>query len=747
MTGTFFRNLVFLTFLGSFLLAGTSVSASQVSGVVLSYSDDSPVAGARVQVLHTGISVVTDEEGRFYLDGDLLDGDFLDGDFAADIVLRINHPFFMTWESSKPPGDDEWVIKLAPLVHDVEEVLVTDVAETRNLLDSEPAASLGGQELQRNLGGTIAATMGDMPSVTQRSMGPAPARPVVRGLDGNRLLVLEDGTSTGDLSASSPDHAVIVEPLLASRIDLVRGPAAFQYGANVIGGAIDVVRGPLPDGSIQEWGGVAGVQYESVNEGRAGQVGFTGREGNILFKGDAVVRRTGDMNTPVGVLRNTDGDGWEISGGTGWTSNQAELAFAAGRVEANYGIPGGFLGGHPNGVGIELERTRYDGHVLLWNTLGLEQIEVLGSYKSYYHEEIEAAGACGVAFGLLTYDALVRARVAEGHLLGGTVFGLSYQNRDLATACLSFLPRTEEESFGGFAFRSWDLGAMALEAAVRWDHRSITPASEEYNKAGFIRERNFDGASGSLAASWPFAENQRLRAIMSRTYQPPAIEELFSEGPHLAAYSYEVGNADLGAERSLGWELEYHLENERTHLKAAAFYYDIDGYIFAADTGELEYGPGEEGFLSLYRYKGLDARLTGAELSAGVLLTPHWSLKATGSYVRGDLFHQESDHLPRIPPLVGHLDCLWSRGGSRVTVTMRGAAPQDQLGEFEESTAGWWTLDMGFEKEIYQGRWQHIIVLRGSNLLDTEYRNHLSRIKSIMPEAGRGISLVYRIHY
>ncbi len=720
------------------VLVASAAWAQQITGTVRSADDGEPIAGAVVRLLKTGRSVTTSAGGRFSLA--VVGGDSLS--------LRVEHPSFVSWERRVRLGDREIAVVLERRLYIAEEVVVTANRETDSFVEADPAARLAGPDLRRRLGGTLAATMADLPSVAQRSMGPAPARPVVRGLDGNRLLVLEDGTSTGDLSASSPDHAVIVEPLLTSRIELVRGPAAFQYGSNVIGGAIDVRRGALPGGDIGGWSASAGTQLESVNDGVAGQIGLVGREGSFVFKGDAVGRRTGNLTTPTGVLDNTSSDGWDVTAGSAWTSDRFELAGAAGRFEAGYGIPGGFMGGHPNGVDIELERSRYDGRLLARNVgLGIDHVEALGSYKRYYHEEIESTGICGVSFGLVTYDAIARAKVSDGGFLGGAVFGVSVQHRDLATACLSFLPHTEEQSIGGFGYQSWKLGKFDLEGAMRWDRRVVTPAHADTNKAGIIRTRTFDGFSGSVSGNWHLGEHNRLRAIVSRTFQAPAVEELFSEGPHLAAYSYEIGDADLGAERSWGSELEYQIGTDRLSLAVAAFYYSIDGYIYAADTGEIEYGPGEEGYLSRYQYAGLDAGLMGAEMSCGVRADDTWSLQATASHVRGELTGVNASPLPRIPPLSGHVDVIRKGRSTRAILTARGAARQERLGEFEEPTAGWFTFDASYEWELFRGGWYHTIVFRGENLMNQEYRNHLSRIKSIMPEAGRGVSLVYRVYY
>jgi len=720
------------------VLAASAAWGQQVAGSVLSADGGEPVAGAVVRLLETGRTVTTAADGRFSFAGTGSDS----------LSLRVEHPMFVRWERRIRSGAREIEIVLERCQYVADEVVVTADRGAGDFVEAEPAERLAGADLRRRLGGTLAATMADLPSVAQRSMGPAPARPVVRGLDGNRLLVLEDGTSTGDLSASSPDHAVIVEPLLTSRIELVRGPAAFQYGSNVIGGAIDVRRGALPGGDIDGWSASAGTQLESVNEGVAGQIGLIGREGSFVFKGDAVGRRTGDLTTPAGELDNTSSDGWDLTAGSAWTSDRIELAGAVGRFEAGYGIPGGFMGGHTHGVDIEIERSRYDGRLLVQNAgLGFDRVEVLGSYKRYYHEEIESTGICGVSFGLVTYDAIARAKVAEGGLLGGAAFGVSAQHRDLATACLSFLPHTEEQSIGGFGYQSWNLGRFDLEGAVRWDRRVVTPAYADTNKAGIIRTRTFNGFSGSASGSWHLDAHNRVRAIVSRTFQPPAVEELFSEGPHLAAYSYEIGDADLGAEHSWGSELEYQAGTDQLSLAVAAFYYDIDGYIFAADTGELEYGPGEEGYLSRYQYAGLDAVLKGAEMSCGVRADDTWSLQATVSHVRGALTGVTASPLPRIPPLSGHVDLIRKGKSARAILTARGAARQERLGEFEEPTAGWFTFDASYEWEFFRGGLYHTIVVRGENLMNQEYRNHLSRIKSIMPEAGRGLSLVYRVYY
>ncbi len=716
----------------------TGALAAQSEGVarrgrVVSALDGQPVVGAVVQPVDGGRSVVTGPDGSFELvahrDGPLR--------------VRVTGAGFQAWAGELGADVGTRDIALTPTVYWDEGVSVIGDAAVQAGRVAEPALSLEGPALRRELGTTVAASLAAQPGVAVRSMGPAPARPVIRGLDGHRLLVLEDGASTGDLSATSPDHAVVVEPLVASRVEILRGPAALTLGSNVIGGAVDVRRDALPVDPVTAWSGQAGARLGSVTNGVDGQLGASGPLGPLRVKADVVGRRSGDLRAPGRRLANTDGWGWDATGGVGLGGGWGHAAVTAGRVEAGYGIPGGFLGGHPNGVDIELERTRVDGVVELERPMrGLADLRVTSSTKSYYHRELESSGVCGVAFGLVTHDVGVQAR-----LDGGAVVGLSGQYRDFDTACLSFVPRTEETSLGAYLWDRWRPGRFELQAALRWDQRRVAPAVVDSNKAGVIRTRRFNGASASVSVAWPRDAAHGFGGSLTRSFQPPAIEELFAEGPHLAAYSYEIGNADLDSERGLGWELEYRLQLPSVHGTVAVFRYDVDGYVHAVDTGETEWGPSDEGFLSRYQFRGQDARLTGVEASASWRLDERWQLGATASRVEGSLTEGAGGALPRIPPLNGHLDLTWERPGWFARATVRGASRQDRLGEFESGTAGYLAADLAVEWSRLAGNRFHVVMLRFENILDAEYRNHLSRIKSIAPEAGRGIAVMYRVHF
>ncbi len=605
---------------------------------------------------------------------------------------------------------------------------------------------LEGPELRRNLGSTIASTMSTQTGVAERSMGAAPARPVLRGLDNYRVLVLEDGGTVGDISATSPDHAVTIESLHAKRIEVVRGPAALMYGATAAAGVVNVVHDYVPTEHLDAWQATATVNATSANNGRAIQGRVDGPVGPFTSMADASARGGDDIETPVGTLVNTGIETYGMSTGIGIVRERGHAGASASLYRSDYGIPGGFMGGHPNGVDIHIEREHLEGKAeRRFENQRAEQADIQASYSRFYQEERETDDACGVGFGVVTYAVEPRARMRLGRA-GRVTLGAHGEFRDFAQACFTFLPRTDETSLAAFAYDEWQGEHVALRAALRYDARSVQPAEREENAAGEIRDREFAGVSWSLATARALGGGWSVGATVLRSFRAPSTEELFSEGPHLAAYSYEVGNADLDPERGVSAELEIDWSETRVHTSARVFVNHFDGYIYAADTGEFEIGQGSDGYLPLYQYRGANARFEGAEGEIEWKLAERWDASANASYVRAALT-EDDQPLPRIPPLSGRFEAAFTAKPWRAYAAVRAAAAQDRVGEFEDPTDGYLLFDLGAEWTTVAGSFIHAITLRIDNLADTEYYNHLSRVKSIMPEAGRNVSILYRISW
>jgi iron complex outermembrane receptor protein len=677
-------------------------------------------------------------------------GDFLfAGVPATSFHLVAQHVAYAKFyrELVATAGDTVSVeIELTPAVTTVDSVLVTAPQVPAGGFTGQTPVSLDGRELRRHMDDTIAGTLSDQPGVAERTMGSAPARPVLRGMDSYRVLVLEDGGGVGDVSATSPDHAVTIEPLQAKRVAIVRGPATLMYGPAATAGVVDVRHDFVPDRRLERWSGTAAINAASANQGRATQAALDGPAGPLMLRVDASARTGDDMRTPEGTLGNTNIETYSASAGASIVNDHGYTGLAGGLYRSDYGIPGGFMGGHPNGVDIHIERehaeARWDQNLAPG---GVEHGEAHIGYSRFYQEEKESNDACGVAYGVVTYETNARARFDTGRtgMLTAGAFG---EYRDFAQTCFTFLPRTNEYTLAGYAYDEARFGATRMSGALRYDHRFVEPTERDENAAGTIRDRDFGGLSWALAADHTLRRIWNIGATLQRSFRAPSLEELFAEGPHLAAYSYEVGNAELDSERGWTAELRAGLEGARGRATVTAFYSQFDGYIYATDTGELKIGQGSEGELPLYQYVGRDAVLEGGEIEGEWKLSQRVLLHGSLSMVRGTL-NDTGDPLPRIPPLAGRLGASYSTGPWRFRAGGRAAAAQERVGEFEEPTEGYVLLDLGIEWTKLTGSFLHSVTLRLDNATDESYRNHLSRTKAIMPEAGRNVSLLYRISF
>lgn len=632
-------------------------------------------------------------------------------------------------------------LELRPTAIQGADVVVQGTAERR--VEAAPDAVLSGKKLQQQLGQTISATLAREPGIAERSMGPAAARPVVRGLGGDRLRILEDGGSSGDMSATSGDHAVAIDPLTTERIEIIRGPAALLHSANSLGGVINLVRDRIASHMPDRIFGTASLQGESVNSGYAGGLSFALPAGPIAIHFDGSVRRTDAISTPAGILPNTDASLWNGSIGASYILPWGYAGVSGGLYNSSYGIPGGFVGSHPNGVRIDIERQESEGIVTIFpDDREVRQIELRTRYTRYHHIESEAAGAVGTEYGLLTSTTTLAVHHGEMWGLTKGTLSLGGDVRDFASGGGSRTPNTTERSGSVSLFEEALLGPITLQGALRFDLHTLTPAKEETTRIGVIRERAFPGFSGSLSAGIPLSDGLLADLTVTRSFRPPTVEELFSGGPHLATYSEEIGNPDLQAETGVGAEVRMRYTGDDGYASISLFRNDISGYIFPRNTGEMS----PRLFLPVYRHTGEHVVMQGGEISGE--WEPVAGIVAGGSlsYVEGS--RAENDQaLPMIPPLSGRFNVRYTKGPLTIGLNLGATARQDRIGEFEEPTAGYLLAGAFAQYQLIVGTTLHTLILAGDNLLDTEYRNHLSRTKSFMPEAGRNIRVLYRVYF
>jgi iron complex outermembrane receptor protein len=554
-----------------------------------------------------------------------------------------------------------------------------------------PTIALGGAELDRRLAETVATTLQSQPGVTVTSLGPATARPVIRGLSGDRVLVLEDGVRPGDLSTTSADHAVAIDPLAARQIEVVRGPNSLLYGSSALGGVVK--RGARRDPHLAH-------RARARHRRRAGQLGEPGRTAggvvampighlggeHLAVRAEGTARTGGDLETPVGRLRNTALRTYSGSASLGLVGERGHTGASYRYYGTDYGIPGGFVGAHPNGVDVRMQRHTLRGEAERRFADGGGQRRVLGlplasvrltaAYTDYGHRELEAGGAVGTRFDQRLGQADLLARhAAVGPFTSGAA-GARVQARGIATGGALRTPSTDDLNAALFVVEEAALGRVRLQGGVRYDWARYAPRSRAVVRVGDqaipTDPRTFGSASGSLGALVDVGGGAQLGASVARAYRTPDFNELYSDGPHLAAYSYDVGNPRLGEETGVGVDAFARVTRARFRGEVAAFRNALAGYVFPRNTGLL----GRQGGRPLFQFTGRDALLAGVDGSAEWSVTPALVVDATASYVRGTL-RGPRDSLPADAALG-----LPARLGARALPLMpplqgaRGAAPR-----------------------------------------------------------------------
>ncbi|MFZ5518203.1 MAG: TonB-dependent receptor [Candidatus Zhuqueibacterota bacterium] len=634
-------------------------------------------------------------------------------------------------------------LALAPIL--IGEVIVSAHRVHGDSTLENPDIVVADRKLRQNLGMTIAKTLENEPGLDKICMGPAPARPVLRGLAGDRLLLLEDGERTGDLSATSADHAVSIDPMTTERIEVIRGPEAMIYGSNVMAGVINVQRESIPRVRPEKITGSVTYHGESVTNGSAGALELRAPVGPMAMRWDASVRSAGTVQTPVGPLQNTEIQTLNSSIGLSLVRSWGHAGVAGGWYDSEYGIPPDPIAGHPSGVDIDMLRQ----HVAtegLFNVPSsmIRHVYVKHQYSRYQHQEIEASGIIGMEFGVVTHHATAILHFCECGPLYNARIGIWGESRDYASGGLTFTPDTRESAVAVYLYDELIRGRWSFNGAIRADGKTVRPeASYVTPHVGHIRTRDFAGISGAVSGHYHVKPDLMLGASVIRTFRAPGVEELFSEGPHLAAYSYEVGNADLDEETGIGFELFGEYESGHGKIRAAVFRNELQNYIFPRNTGERSWRRAD---LFQYQYSGFHALMTGYEVSLDWAPANWLSFSAQVQYVKGQLL-EEDQPIPRMPPLSGKVEMRYHRGPLSIIVDSKGADRQNRLDQFELPTEGYLIQDTTVQYLLPKGKLLHTLSLTLENIGNAEYRRHLNRVKEIMPEPGRNVRLLYKVFF
>jgi iron complex outermembrane recepter protein len=613
---------------------------------------------------------------------------------------------------------------------------------------AQPVSVLKGDRLRHkrepSLGDTLTGELG----VASSSFGPGAGRPIIRGLDGPRIQILENGMDILDISSISPDHAVTVESLNASQIEILRGPATLLYGGGAIGGVVNVVNNKIPRRLFKSFTGNFEGRGNTTTVEKSGAFNANGSIGDhISLSAGGFRRSTKDYDIPgradksdpsssKGTLRNSgvNSGGGYIGGSI--VGKRGYIGGSLSRLESKYDIPS------PEAPRIDLVRNRYDADGELDNPLvGLEKLKVKFGYTDYQHKEIENSGEVGTTFENQALES--RTELLHKPVKGWKgIAGVQFKDRTFsALGEEAIVPKTKSRNIGVFLTeeRNWD--RFRLEFGGRYEHASEDP------KNNVNWSRKFNIYSVSAGGLWKFIDGYSIGLSATRGQRAPSTEELYTNGPHRATETFQTGNQALKKETSNNIDVSLRKTTGLVRWKVNSFYNRFNNYIYfrSADTdgNGISDRVDEDGILDpngeflVQNISQTDATFYGVEAEVLFAIKPEiLDLRLFTDYVRAKL--DNNGNIPRTTPQRFGVEYNHRVGPWSFNVTTLYVLRQNRRARLETSTPDYTLVNTNISYHIKVARLVGVTVFfQGKNLLNEDIRIHTSYLKDFAPRPGR----------
>lgn len=705
-------------------------------GIILDISDDTPIAGAVIKFKNTENYTTSNLKGLFTL---------VKKD-SAEQELEISHiaykPSAIRLRSNL--NSYNLIVHLTSSYFKTETVIVSGRHSNTSHTDEDTYIEvLRGKDLERSLGSTLASTLKNEAGIAIRSMGPAPSRPVIRGMGGDRVLLLEDGFRTVDLSATSPDHAVSLDPFSIERIEVIRGPAVLIYSPVTIGGVVNSIRREINGDFSQSVEGNIGLYGESSNRGLLGSGLLKIPLGDFLGRFEFSRRSTDDLQSPTGTLKNSASG---LTNGAFSLSHKFSSGYtgiAARDFSLDYGIPGGFVGAHPDGVHIKMFRRVYSGlYSISPQSKYINNVTIRLTRNFFSQTEYESSGLIGAEFGMTDYALHAEAETKSMWLFSHGSVGIESEYRDFQVGGFVFTSPAINRQVAGYIYQNIPFTNSNLELGLRITHGSFSPSlSGKIINGKVIAPVSFTIPSFSLSYQYNVSENIAAGAAFHKTSRLPSIEELYSAGPHLAAYSYETGNPDLKPENGYGFEIFSGYTTESLSLRGNVYFNILENFLLPRNNGKINFAT----LLPVYETTGEKVRLFGGEFQAEAEFPLGIKISNVSSLTYGEF--SGGSPMPSIPPFKNITTISAAFSGVSLGIRTTLAMAQNKTDIYEFPTPGYGAHDFFVQYSYIQSHLIHNFSLNVDNIFNKEFRNHLSRVKSILPEPGRSFRVVYRMFF
>lgn len=669
---------------------------------------------------------------------------------------------------------------------DIEEIVIRATPFANNGT-AQSLVVLSGDELAEKVQNSLGATVAKEPGVRSASFGAAVGRPVIHGLGAARVKVTEDRIDSLDVSVTSTDHAVSVEPFIANQITIIKGASSLLYGTGAIGGVVDIETGRISrELTGDPISGRVELRASDNGDGENGAFRLDGEAGGAFaWHVDGFSKKADAYDIP-GFVESSQLRAAEAAAGGGDDGEEAardvldgsELDIQGGAIGASYIFDRGFVGvsvsktegqygllsgeeeegdddggalvaveeEEEEGTGfIDLEQTRYDiESELRFESSLVEKINFRLGINNYEHTEFEGDGGLGTVFENDAWEG--RFEVTTKPVLGfDSVFGVQLSERDFsAVGEEAFVEPVDSDSQAVFWVGERNFDALDVEAGLRYEQNDYEPTGTDQND-NLFDDVDFSTVSASVGGVYRLSNEVTLSGLLDYAERAPTIEELFSNGPHLATQTFEIGDTNLNEESAIGLTFTGQYKISNFSLTATLYLTEFDDFIFQADTGNEQDG------LRELVYEQDDATFAGidfkAELGLGRIGQGDLGMSLLFDIVQAELDVTGNDNLPRIPANRLGLGFNWASDNWSASVDYVRVTEQNDVPDFEFETDAYNDVSVRVSRAIAFGENELNLFIQGRNITDDEQRNSVSFVKDIAPAPGRTFDIGARLSF
>jgi iron complex outermembrane receptor protein len=654
---------------------------------------------------------------------------------------------------------------------------VTGIREGQGLL--APNKVLAGDELQNKLSGTLGATLANELGVSATGYGAGSSRPVIRGLEGARVQILQNGLSAGDVSSISPDHAVASPMQNTHQIEILRGASALLYGSGSSGGLVNVVNDRIVTTMPDVVSGAVNTSYETVNQGKTANIELDAPAGPLALHFDTAISNSNNYRIPGFAEQGGPNANWAINPGEPVNvpysgklpfsfSNQNSLGLGASYVRAdgytgislermnhNYGIPtadGGF---------IQQSQNRYDiAHQSNDPFDGFSSVKISAANTNYQHTEFNNNGVASTQWNNTANEARLelahKEMLGSKGVLGAQLIGSTLNATDLSTNSYAIVPQTKSNSTALFLVEEGRYGPLKTSLGARYNYATQNPnsatqfpsaSSQDFVPTSYgpptLKSRQFNLMSYSAGGLLEVAKGYGVGLAYTVSQRAPSAQELYSYGPHDSTATFDIGNSNLGIETSHNLELSFQRTLGLIRSKASIYKNQFNNFIYGFYTGA--YSQANQNF-SVVQASQANASIQGAEAE----LTYNWKEAGVGGRLFGDVSQgtfTSGGNLPLQPaPRLG-TELAYQHNGWLTSASYIYSYQQNKLASWEIGPTPSYNLvnaNLSYTERIGKINWTGYLVLK--NLLNEEIRYATSpmAVRLYAPQPGRSVMVGIR---